>query len=67
VGLLWESGRTVSEAAETAEASVRCARKWVARYRAEREVDLLDHAAPRRARCTGPEIAETLGSAGPSG
>jgi transposase InsO family protein len=40
--------RTVSEAAEAAEVSVRCARKWVARYRAEGELGLLDRSsAPR--------------------
>jgi transposase len=35
----------VSEAAEAAEVSVRCARKWVARYRAEGEVGLLDRSS----------------------
>jgi transposase InsO family protein len=43
-----EGQRTVSEAAEAAEVSVRCARKWVARYRAEGELGLLDRSsAPR--------------------
>jgi transposase InsO family protein len=43
-----ERERTVSEAAEAAEVSVRCARKWVARYRAEGEQGLLDRSsAPR--------------------
>ena len=43
-----EGGRTVSEAAAAAEVSVRCARKWVARYRAEGELGLLDRSsAPR--------------------
>jgi transposase InsO family protein len=43
-----EGERTVSEAAEAAEVSVRCARKWVARYRAEGETGLLDRSsAPR--------------------
>jgi transposase InsO family protein len=43
-----EGERTVSEAAEAAEVSVRCARKWVGRYRAEGEVGLLDRSsAPR--------------------
>jgi transposase len=38
----------LSEAAEAAEVSVRCARKWVARYRAEGELGLLDRSsAPR--------------------
>jgi transposase len=45
--------RTLSEAAEGAEVSVRCARKWVARYRAEGEFALLDrssapHSIPHR-------------------
>src|SRR5947209_5386626 len=44
-----EGERTVSEAAEAAEVSVRCARKWVARYRAEGELGLLDRSsAPHR-------------------
>jgi transposase InsO family protein len=39
---------TVSEAAEAAEVSVRCARKWVRRYRAEGELGLVDRSsAPR--------------------
>jgi transposase InsO family protein len=33
---------TLTKAAEAAEVSVRCARKWVGRYRAEGEVGLLD-------------------------
>jgi hypothetical protein len=38
----------VSEAAEAAEVSVRCARKWVRRYQAEGELGLLDRSsAPR--------------------
>ena len=38
----------MSEAAEAAEVSVRCARKWVGRYRAEGELGLLDRSsAPR--------------------
>jgi transposase InsO family protein len=42
-------GRTVSEAAAAAEVSVRCARKWVGRYRAEGELGLVDRSsAPRR-------------------
>src|SRR5437868_9064840 len=41
--------RTLSEAAEAAEVSVRCARKWVGRYRAEGEAGLLDRSsAPAR-------------------
>src|SRR5579859_4846714 len=40
--------RTLSEAAEAAEVSVRCARKWVGRYRAEGEFGLHDRSsAPR--------------------
>jgi transposase InsO family protein len=40
---------TVRKAAEAAEVSVRCARKWVGRYRAEGEVGLLDRSsAPHR-------------------
>ncbi|MBV9535325.1 MAG: IS481 family transposase, partial [Solirubrobacterales bacterium] len=41
-------GWAASEAAEAAEVSVRCARKWVGRYRAEGELGLLDRSsAPR--------------------
>jgi transposase InsO family protein len=41
-------GRTLAEAAAAAEVSVRCARKWVRRYRAEGELGLLDRSsAPR--------------------
>jgi transposase len=36
---------TVSNAAEAAEVSVRCARKWVGRYRAEGELGLLDRSS----------------------
>jgi transposase InsO family protein len=44
VGQRW----TVTEAAAAAEVSVRCARKWVRRYRAEGELGLLDRSsAPR--------------------
>ena len=48
-----EGERTLSEAAEAAEVSVRCARKWVARYREEGELGLLDrssvpHSIPHR-------------------
>ena len=39
---------TVRKAAEAAEVSVRCARKWVGRYRAEGELGLFDRSsAPR--------------------
>jgi transposase InsO family protein len=41
-------GWTLTKAAAAAEVSVRCARKWVGRYRAEGELGLLDHSsAPR--------------------
>src|SRR6266511_2615428 len=41
-------GRTLTKAAEAAEVSVRCARKWVGRYHAEGEHGLLDRSsAPR--------------------
>ena len=41
-------GWTLAEAAAAAEVSVRCARKWVRRYRAEGELGLLDRSsAPR--------------------
>jgi transposase InsO family protein len=40
-----ERERTLSEAAAAAEVSVRCARKWVARYRAEGELGLLDRSS----------------------
>jgi transposase InsO family protein len=43
-----EGERTLSEAAEAAEISVRCARKWVTRYRADGDAGLLDRSsAPR--------------------
>ena len=49
VGRVVEEGWTLSEAAAAAEVSVRCARKWVGRYRAEGEVGLLDRSsAPAR-------------------
>src|SRR5512132_3177175 len=37
-----EQGWTLTKAAEAAEVSVRCARKWVGRYRAAGELGLLD-------------------------
>jgi transposase InsO family protein len=40
-----EGKRTLSEAAEAAEVSVRCARKWVTRYRADGELGLLDRSS----------------------
>ncbi len=43
------AGRALTEAAMTAGVSVRCARKWVGRYRAEGEAGLLDRSsAPAR-------------------
>jgi transposase InsO family protein len=39
---------TLTKAAEAAEVSVRCARKWVARYRAEGELGLLDRSSTPR-------------------
>ncbi len=38
-------GWTLTRAAEAAEVSVRCARKWVGRYRAEGELGLLDRSS----------------------
>ena len=40
-----EEGWTVTEAAAAADVSVRCARKWVGRYRAEGELGLLDRSS----------------------
>ena len=40
-----EESWTLTEAAAAAEVSVRCARKWVGRYRAEGEVGLLDRSS----------------------
>src|SRR6516165_606340 len=53
---------TVREAAEAAEVSVRCARKWVGRYRSEGELGLFDrssapNAIPHR---TGEARIETI-------
>ena len=49
VGRVVEQGWTVKRAAETAGVSVRCARKWVGRYRAAGEAGLVDRSsAPRR-------------------
>ena len=43
-----EGERTLTEAAEAAGVSVRCARKWVGRYRVEGELGLVDRSsAPR--------------------
>ncbi len=40
-----EEGLTVTEAAAAAEVSVRCARKWVGRYRVEGELGLVDRSS----------------------
>jgi transposase InsO family protein len=69
-------GWTLTAAADAAGVSLRCARKWVGRYREEGEPGLLDRSsAPRRVanrtpeervrliRFTAPEIAELLGMA----
>jgi transposase InsO family protein/transposase len=40
-----EEGWTLTKAAEAAEVSVRCARKWVGRFRAEGELGLLDRSS----------------------
>ena len=55
-------GWTLRAAAETAGVSVRCARKWVARYRLEGEHGLCDRSsAPRRvANRTAPERVEVV-------
>jgi transposase len=43
-----DQDRTLTQAAEAAGVSVRCARKWVGRYRAEGELGLHDRSsAPR--------------------
>jgi transposase InsO family protein len=55
-------GWTVSAAAEAAGVSVRCARKWVARYRVEGELGLFDRSsAPRHvANRTAPDRVEAI-------
>ena len=55
-------GWTLRAAAEAAGVSVRCARKWVGRYRLEGELGLLDRSsAPRRvANRTAPERLEAI-------
>jgi transposase len=40
-----DEGWTLTKAAEAADVSVRCARKWVGRYRAEGELGLLDRSS----------------------
>jgi transposase len=55
-------GWTLAATAEAAGVSVRCARKWVGRYRLEGELGLRDRSsAPRRvANRTGPERVEAI-------
>ena len=55
-------GWTLTAAAEAAGVSVRCARKWVCRYRLEGEVGLYDRSsAPRRvANRTAPDRVEAI-------
>jgi len=49
VGMVLEQGRSIATAAEAAGVSERTCSKWVARYRAEGELGLLDRSsAPRR-------------------
>jgi len=57
-----EQGWTLTAAAEAAGVSVRCARKWVGRYRLEGELGLLDRSsAPRYvANRTDPERIEAI-------
>jgi transposase InsO family protein len=51
-----DQGWTLTRAAAAAEVSVRCARKWVRRYRAEGELGLLDRSsAPTRVANRTPE------------
>jgi transposase InsO family protein/transposase len=51
-----EEGWTLTKAAAAAEVSVRCARKWVARFRSEGELGLLDRSsAPARVANRTPE------------
>ena len=45
VGRVVDEGWTLTEAAAAVEVSVRCARKWVTRYRAEGEFGLLDRSS----------------------
>ena len=52
-----EQDWTLTQAAAAAEVSVRCARKWVGRYRAEGELGLLDRSsapAGRQPHLRGP-------------
>jgi transposase len=60
--LVVEQGWTLAAAAEAAGVSVRCARKWVGRYRLEGKIGLLDRpSAPRRvANRAAPERVEAI-------
>ena len=49
-----ERERTLAQAAEAAGVSVRCARKWVGRYRAEGELGLRDRSRRRIGSRTAP-------------
>ena len=55
---------TLAKAAEAAEVSVRCARKWVGRYRSDGELGLLDRSSAPRSipHRTGEERASRSGS-----
>ena len=57
-----EQGWTLTKAAEAAEVSVRCARKWACRYRQAGELGLFDRSsAPRRvANRTGDQTVEAI-------
>jgi transposase InsO family protein len=57
-----DAQRTVTQAAEAAGVSVRCARKWVGRYQAEGELGLRDRSsAPRRVpHRTSPQRVEVI-------
>jgi transposase InsO family protein len=61
-GRVVDEAWTLTKAAEAAEVSVRCARKWVGRYRSEGELGLLDRSSapgsiPHR---TGEERVQTI-------
>src|SRR5262245_27461756 len=61
-----EEGWAVTAAAASAGISVRCARKWVARYRADAEAGLVDRSsAPQRvANRTAPERVAVIAKLG---
>ncbi len=60
--LVVDQGWTIAAAASSAGVSVRCARKWIGRYRLEGEAGLRDRSSrPRRvANCTPPERVEAI-------